>query len=220
MPAPAAEDIVLEPTAPHTATMIFMHGLGDTGMGWEDPMQMIQARIPGLKVILPTAPKIPVTLNGGMRMPAWYDIRGLGARSNETCDGIDASSQRIAEMLKAVRSADPSKKVFLGGFSQGGAMTLFTGLQHPEELAGLVVLSGYLACPQKVVGNAVQRKTIPIVMCHGDADPVVRLPWAEESKNGLEQAGFSIDFNVYPGLPHSPNAEVLRKVVSFLQSQL
>ena len=204
----------------HEATLIFMHGLGDTGKGWDDTMRQIQGRFPSLKMVLPSAPKVPVSLNGGMKMPAWYDIKGLGARSNETCDGIDASFSRIQDLIKSERAAHPGKKVFLGGFSQGGAMTLYTGLQQAEPLDGLIVLSGYMPCPAGFESKAVQAKTVPILMCHGDADQIVKLDWATQSKEGLEKLGYKFDFNVFRGLPHSLNNNELDKIMSFLQTQL
>ncbi len=104
--------------------------------------------MPHVKFIVPTAATMSVTLNGGMPMPAWYDIVGLDDRAGESCDGIDASCARIRAMLAAEHAAGlPYHRMALAGFSQGGAMSLFCGLQQPAEqkLAGALILSGY--CP-------------------------------------------------------------------------
>ena len=197
-----------------------MHGLGDTGEGWEDAMQMVQQHVPGLKVILPSAPKIPVSLNGGMRMPAWYDLKGLGARDNETCDGIELSAERVKAVVATARAETPTGKVFLGGFSQGGAMSYYTGLQEASPLAGIVVLSGYLPCPGTLAEKAKQAKSVPILHCHGDADQVVRHDWAKSSQAKAEELGYSVEFKTYGGMGHSSSSAEITKVVSFLKTHL
>jgi lysophospholipase II len=108
--------------------------------------QHLATHLPWCKFVLPTAPVNPVTLNGGMRMNSWYDIVGLDERSNEQCHGIDESRQRIVQMLRDEHEQTqlPYHRMVLAGFSQGGALNLYTGLQLESKLAGIVVLSGYL----------------------------------------------------------------------------
>lgn len=107
--------------------------------------QMLVSKLPYCKVILPTAPTQPVTMNRGMAMPSWYDITGLDHRANEKCDGIEESRQILVTLLQDEHARGiPYSRMVLGGFSQGGALSLYTGLQFPEPLAGIVVLSGYL----------------------------------------------------------------------------
>ena len=102
--------------------------------------------MPHVKFVLPTAPKQPVTMNMGMSMPSWYDIVGLDERSNENCAGIDTSVKTLQDILKAEHDNHglPYNRMVLAGFSQGGALSLYTGLQFTDTLAGVVVLSGYL----------------------------------------------------------------------------
>lgn len=129
-----------------------------------------------IKFILPTAVERPVTLNGGMRMTAWYDIVGLDDRASESCDGIEDSVERIRNILTQEKSIGmPYSRMMLAGFSQGGAMSLFTGLQLPDteqKLAGLLVISGYLPGASKFKLTS-GFESIPIMHCHGSSDPVV-----------------------------------------------
>ena len=132
--------IVVEPAAGGaTATVILMHGLGDTADGWESSAtDFLGPALPHARFILPTAPTRPITVNGGMHMPGWYDIEALGAdaaRSRERAEGIVASRKRITSLIKAERDDGiPAHRIVLAGFSQGGAMSLFTGLNFPGAL--------------------------------------------------------------------------------------
>lgn len=159
-----------------SGTVILMHGLGDSAEGLSDIAEHWGKSMPHIKFVLPTASNRPVTMNGGMRMNAWYDIVGLDDRASESCDGIDHSVNTIRDLLaKESALGLPYSRMALAGFSQGGAMSLFTGLQLPEpeqKLAGLAVMSGYLP------GAALFKLTpglesTPVFHCHGSADPVV-----------------------------------------------
>ena len=114
--------------------------------------QHLATHLPWCKFVLPTAPVSPVTLNGGMRMNSWYDIVGLDERSNEQCHGIEESRQRITQYLRDAHEQTqlPYSRMVLAGFSQGGALNLYTGLQFESKLAGIVVLSGYLPCAKQL----------------------------------------------------------------------
>ena len=148
--------------------------------------------MPHVKFILPTAPTQPVTMNMGMPMPSWYDITGLDERSNENCKGIQESQKRLQSILEQEHQTTglPYNRMVLAGFSQGGALSLFTGLQLPKDqkLAGIVVMSGYLAgAKQFQLTDGLQ--DIPILHCHGTLDPMVRFPMAELTKNKLAALG-------------------------------
>lgn len=159
----------------HSATIILMHGLGDSADGLSDLAETWGSSYPYIKFILPTAPEQPVTLNGGMRMNAWYDIVGLDDRAAESCDGIDTSVAKIRTVIEGeIALGLPSTRIALAGFSQGGAMSLFTGLQLPRDLklAGLLILSGYLpGAPIFKLTSGLE--DVPVYHCHGASDPVV-----------------------------------------------
>jgi lysophospholipase-2 len=178
----------------HSATLIILHGLGDTGEGFADVASSIASTFPYIKVILPTAKTQPVTLNGGMEMPSWYDIVGLSERAAEKCEGIYDSVAIVRQILEEENAEGlPYSRMALAGFSQGGALSLFTGLQLPieQKLSGICVMSGYLAGASsfKLTEGL---ETIPILHCHGTADVVVRHEWAARTKEHLEAQVFDL----------------------------
>jgi predicted esterase len=188
----------------HTATVIFMHGLGDTAKGWADAMHWMAKAMPWVKFVLPTATNLPITMNGGMAMPAWYDIQGLPERSMETCEGIADSSLVVKALIEAELSDGMTpNRIIVAGFSQGGAMALWAGLQHDVKtpFAGVLCMSGYLPNPASWTPSAAALKT-KVCMCHGELDPMVRLSWAEDAKEALESRSIAVDWNVFADLQH------------------
>ena len=178
-----------------SAVVILTHGLGDSAHGWVQPALQLCSELPWTRWVLPSAPKMPVTLNGGKLKPAWYDIVELSDRAAEHCDGIEQSHEtllRLAEKeLDSLQQQDPAgpddgARLVLAGFSQGGAMSLYTALRWPSARpppAGVLCMSGYLPLPDtheaelSAVGSGTVLKT-PMLLCHGDADPVVRPDWS------------------------------------------
>ena len=219
--------IIINASHKHTATIILSHGLGDTADGWKDAAFEMSNRLPHVKWILPTAPTNPVTLNGGMRMPSWYDIESLSqSRSTQACLGIDESTQTLHKLIEGeVSKGIVPSRIILAGFSQGGAMSLWTGLQFPSRFAsrlgGVVVLSGYL--PKEHAFNPTEYgKSTPVFHCHGTADPLVLPQFAEASKSSVEQKGHSAGYTLkmYPGLPHSASMQELRDIVNWISEVL
>jgi len=216
----------------HTATVIFIHGLGDTGDGWQPAAEML-GRNPALshiKWILPHAPRQRVTLNMGMMMPSWYDIYSLAdddlANREEDEKGLLASRSALNELItEEVESGTPPERIVLGGFSQGGVMTLLTGLTSERKLAGLAVLSGYLPLAQKIKsmmsGHAL---SLPIFWGHGNDDPLIPYKVAESSVDVLkERLGFpdkAIELRKYYGLGHSADAKELGDLANWLKTVL
>jgi predicted esterase len=175
--------LVVQPKAPQTAAIILMHGLGDTAHGWIDvASEVLSPALPYAKLILPTAATRPITINGGYPMPGWYDIASLSrSRAHEKCDGIDDSVARIQGLIDAeVAAGVPRERIVLAGFSQGGALALFTGLNQPGRLAGIVAMSAYLPLPEKVK-PAPEALATPVLLCHGDADGVVPLDFGKDA---------------------------------------
>ena len=163
-------------------------------------------------------------MNMGMSMPSWYDIVGLDERANENCKGIDESQTRLANILQTEheRTGLSYKRMVLAGFSQGGALSLFTGLQLPQRLAAMVVMSGYVPAASKLsaASSSLQRET-PILHCHGTQDMVVQYAMAEKSKELLTQQLGVADYTLeaYP-IAHTVSPEELKRVLTFLQEKL
>ena len=202
-------------------SVILTHGLGDTASGWADAAIMMAQKLPNVKWILPTAPNSPVTLNGGMLMPSWYDIRGLGKREDEPCDGIEESAAAVLSLVKGEEEDGvDATRIVLAGFSQGGALSIFTGLQAENTFAGIVAMSGYLPAHEKFQLSDAAKQT-PVLLCHGTSDPMVKYEFAEETKQHLVGAGHErISLKSYPGMAHSVCMEEIEDVTQFLMSVL
>eukprot|EP00574_Skeletonema_japonicum_P005392 CAMPEP_0201724666 /NCGR_PEP_ID=MMETSP0593-20130828/8349_1 /ASSEMBLY_ACC=CAM_ASM_000672 /TAXON_ID=267983 /ORGANISM="Skeletonema japonicum, Strain CCMP2506" /LENGTH=285 /DNA_ID=CAMNT_0048215967 /DNA_START=85 /DNA_END=942 /DNA_ORIENTATION=- len=205
-----------------SATVIICHGLGDSSEGFVDVAEHLATQMPYAKFILPTAKTQKVTMNMGMAMPSWYDIVGLDKRSNEFCNGIEESQQRIEQLLKDEHAnlGVPYDRMVLAGFSQGGALSLYTGMQLPSKLAGIVVMSGYLPHESGFnIANGLQ--DTPIWHGHGAADPLVRITAANESHSAVKAKGATnYILKTYPGLAHSVNPQEIGDVLLFLQQIL
>ncbi|KAH9196261.1 hypothetical protein AeNC1_001780 [Aphanomyces euteiches] len=209
-----SRNITLKPKGSHTASLIFIHGLGDTAYGWVDSVAHISQTLPHLKCILPTAKTQPVSLNMGMPMPSWYDIQSLSDREGDPCSGIEESQSRVQKIIQdEVDAGIPLSRIVLGGFSQGGAMSLYTGYQMTQPLGGILVLSGYLP-------NQAPRRG-GIQECPVADDNVVRLEWAKKSLEVLKASGVSdTELKLYPDMPHSACLEELEDVESWLKKRL
>lgn len=203
-----------------TASVVVMHGLGDSSQGWLDVAAMWAKAFPSARFVLPTAPVRPITLNGGMRMTGWYDIASLDSdRAEQTCDGIDESRAIIDAIIdEEARAVGGSSRVVLAGFSQGGALALYTGLQRASEpIAGVLCMSGYLP-KAEAWAPAGPMRAAPVLLCHGDSDPLVRPDWAAKSAAALKEAHgmASVELKMYKGMEHSACEEEIRDAAAFL----
>ncbi|KAI6781627.1 Acyl-protein thioesterase-like protein [Emericellopsis cladophorae] len=227
--------LVLPATSRHTATVIFIHGLGDTGHGWADAVEQMKRsrnRLDEVKFILPHAPTIPITMNGGFPMPGWFDIKALGysvdslgAKSvDEDRPGILRSQEYFHGLIQEeINAGIPSERIILGGFSQGGAMSILSGLTASVKLGGIVGLSSWLLLSQSfkdLVPASNINKATPVLMGHGDIDPLVRFPLAQDSEKTLKDLGYDVTMKVYRGMEHSACLEELSEVEAFLAKQL
>jgi phospholipase/carboxylesterase len=212
----------IESKQPADASIIFLHGLGANGFDLIDVVPMLNLSEPhGVRFIFPHAPSRPVTLNLGMEMPAWYDILGLTLDSRQDFIGLEESRAHIDALIEheIARGIKP-ERIFLGGFSQGGALALVTGLQSLHPLAGLIILSSYWPCVEQTKERITPAsKRIPIFMAHGTQDPLVMYSWGEISKNELLSLGFSLDWHSYP-IAHEICPPELQLIGQFIQHRL
>ncbi|KAI0894169.1 Phospholipase/carboxylesterase [Annulohypoxylon nitens] len=226
-----APPLLFPAAAKHTATVIFVHGLGDTGHGWASAVEnwRRRQRLDEVKFILPHAPRISVTAAEGMFMPGWYDIFALSGKTDDIRKdqderGILLSREYFNGLIQAeIDAGIPASRIVLGGFSQGGAISLFTGLTSKYKLAGIVALSSYLLLDSKfpdfVKENDNNHKT-PVLMCHGDEDQVVPTNFGKVSYELLKSQGFDVTMKIYPGMAHSACVEELDEVEAFLGARL
>ena len=214
--------IELETSPNPTAAVIWLHGLGADGNDFVPIVPELKlSGCPGIRFIFPSAPSMPVTVNGGYVMPAWYDIIGRNPMDPEDAAGIQKSAASIVNLIeKEARRGITYDKIVLAGFSQGCAMALHIGLRFPHKLAGIMALSGYL--PLAMTVNLEKHSancSTPIFMAHGTYDSVVTLDRAQASYALLEKMGYQVDWNEYP-MEHSVNYEELVDISRFLQAVL
>lgn len=217
----AVAPVIIEASGQKTASVIFLHGLGDTGHGWASTLASIKPS--HAKVICPTAEQMPVSLNAGYRMPSWFDLYSLDIAGKEDLEGIRAAAKKVHALIdKEVADGVPANRVVLGGFSQGGALALYSGLTYAKKLAGVVSLSCWLPdhknFPKLVAGNP--NLDTPILQCHGDCDPVVPFKWGQMTSSVLKTIVKNITFKSYSGLQHSSSPEELEDIQNFISSAL
>ena len=201
--------VEVEPERPADAAVILMHGLGADGHDFET--LVFELRLPSgsaIRWVFPHAPIRPVTLNGGMPMRAWYDIIGLDRRSEEDEAGVRASAEAIRALVRRERERGIGPdRIVLAGFSQGGAMALFTALREPERLAGVLALSTYVPLAATLEDEAhPANAAVPIFMAHGTLDPIVPTPLGEAARDLLRSRGYDVEWHTYP-MPHSVCAD-------------
>lgn len=203
-------------------TIIWMHGLGADGHDFAPIVPELEARLnTPVKFIFPHAPVRPVTLNGGMPMPAWYDIKSLGTARDLSMDDMEVSRGQIEAFIASEREQGMrADQILLAGFSQGGAVAFHTGLRHTEPLAGIIALSGYIPVPSDDGSDyPAENKTLPILVCHGTHDPVVVPALAEQACQHLDQQGFAHTFKTYP-MEHSVCPEEIVDIADFINQNL
>lgn len=193
-------------TAPNpTIAIIWMHGLGADGNDFVPIVDEIDLTgIAPIRFLFPHAPTMPVTVNNGYVMPAWYDILGADLTRREDTAGLRKSQAAIEEFIHAQNALGiPSERIVLAGFSQGCAMALQTGLRHPHKLAGLLCLSGYLplSAEFETERHAANQST-PIFMAHGRSDPIVPLDRAAAGLALLQKHDYHVEWHDYP-MQHS-----------------
>jgi phospholipase/carboxylesterase len=216
------EAVILEPAGKHRASVVWLHGLGADGHDFESivPELGLSDEL-GIRFIFPHAPKRPVTINGGMIMRSWYDIKNPDLRQQRDRDDFDGSAAILASWINAeIASGIPADKIIVAGFSQGGAITLHCGLSFPLTLAGLLVLSSYLPFADVTEQQASKaNKETPILMMHGQHDPVIPIDFARESCALLKSLQYPIEWYDYP-MQHGLCLEEIRQISDWLTRTL
>ena len=211
------ETIEIETGAKPGAAVIWLHGLGADGHDFEPIVP--ELRLPASKpvrFIFPNAPQRPVTINMGMRMPAWYDILQLGGGAEDE-SGIRESQAQIEQLMAREKTRGvPANRIVLAGFSQGGAIALQTSLRQPERLAGVMALSTYLPLGAKLAAERqAMNNDLPIFMAHGTFDPMIPMVRAAQSREALLALGYPVEWREYP-MPHSVCPEEIADIAAFL----
>jgi len=203
------------------ASVVWLHGLGADGHDFE-PIVPELGLPPDHRIwfVFPHAPRIPVTLNMGMVMPAWYDITSLESRGTDA-DGVRRSAAHTEALLAREKERGvPASRIVLAGFSQGGAIALYTGLRHAERLAGVLALSTYLVVADRLdEERSDANRDVPILQCHGSYDPMVPERLGRAACERLRALGYEVAYETYP-MQHQVCLEEIRLVGTWLRERL
>ena len=212
--------IEIEPKTAATATVIWLHGLGADGNDFVPIIPELQ--LPShmaVRFVSPTAPSIPVTINGGYAMPAWYDILEIDIdRKIDNRQLIDSAEKIRLLIDREIDRGVPSERIVLAGFSQGGAVSYQTALTYMQPLAGLLCLSTYFATRDSITPNSAN-KHLPVQICHGTRDPMVPEEQGRLAYQTLLDRGYNVDYKSYP-MEHAVCPEEIADISHWLQRVL
>lgn len=212
--------IEIEPQAPATAAIIWLHGLGASGNDFAPIVPELQ--LPeslAVRFVFPHAPSIPVTVNGGMVMPAWYDILSMDVDRIIDEPQIVQSAKAIGELIeREIARGIPSDRIILAGFSQGGAVAYQTALSYPKPLGGLIAMSTYLATQDTLALHSANLE-LDIFITHGTQDPIVSESLGQRAVEFLLGKGYKPLYVTYP-MQHEVCLPQIHDLSSWLQEQL
>lgn len=221
MPDAPLWTVEVHPAAEADAAVIWLHGLGASAYDFASvPPQLELPDGLHVRFVFPNAPSIPVTLNAGLVMPAWYDIESLDERGHDE-EGVVRSTRQVETLVRreTERGVSPDR-IVLAGFSQGGAIALHAGLRYPERLAGLLGLSCYLLREASLEAEAsAPNRSLPVFLGHGLHDPMVPRPLGVMARERLEAHGCAVSWHEYP-IEHSVSLQEIRDVGRWLAETL
>ncbi len=220
----ADEPLVIE-TGVHApdACVIWLHGLGADGHDFEPIVPELRLD-PGLNLrfVFPHAPMMPVTINQGFVMRAWYDIRSADIGNEPDEKGIKASAKLLNELIESELDAGIApERLILAGFSQGGVIALQAGLRHAKRLGGIIALSTYIAQPGSLEAEKSEANAdIPILLAHGSADPVIPVTLAHDTHRLLQQLDYDVEWHEYKGMPHGVCEQEIFHIAEWIERVL
>ena len=214
--------IETNPAGEIKATVIWLHGLGDSGHGFAPIVP--ELRLPdslGIRFVFPHAPERPVTINGGMRMRAWYDIKSMDFDKRADLTGVRESAAQVEQLIAAeIASGVPASKIILAGFSQGGVIALHLGPRFSQALGGIMALSTYMCQPELLpVEASTANKDTPVFMAHGEMDDVVPVSMGKAAFETLKANHYNVSWQSYP-MQHNVNMDEVNAISACLQSRL
>ena len=212
------EPIIIETSPQITHSIIWLHGLGADGHDFAPIVS--ELKLPknlGIRFIFPHAPIRPVTLNGGIPMPAWFDIHAISERAPVDRAGILQTETVLhALMAEQIAQGIAADHLFLAGFSQGGAMALFTGLRYEKPLAGILGLSTFLPLSDQVLAHSdLKKKQTPVLLCHGEQDSIVSYALGLKTYQNLLQNELNVQWLSY-AMPHTVCATEIGDIAKWL----
>jgi phospholipase/carboxylesterase len=219
MSSNSLEKIIIEPMTKATRCVIWLHGLGDSGAGFSPIVPVLNLpQDHKIRFIFPHAPEQAVTINQGAVMRSWYDIKSMDLHNRADIHGVMESEQRLQALIQEqIDSGITADKIVLAGFSQGGVISLFSGLRYPQKLAGILAMSCYLPSPDKLPADlSLANQQTPILQHHGEQDEVVPISAGKMANTLLVKAGYSAQWTSY-AMPHTVVAEQLADISAWIQ---
>jgi len=214
--------VEIAPKRPARCSVVWLHGLGADGNDFVPivPHLGIDESL-GVRFVFPNAPRIPVSLNMGMVMPAWYDIAGPDLRYRQDLEGIRRSEAQVRAIVeREIERGVPSRKIVLAGFSQGGAMAVHVALRFPQPLAGAIALSTYLVMGEELEAEiASANRGLPVFQGHGSADPMVHIERGEALRDELVKLGSEVEWHEYP-MMHEVCLEEIEAIGAWMSARL
>jgi phospholipase/carboxylesterase len=212
--------VEIEPATAATASVLWLHGLGADGHDFEPIVPELRLpRDAAVRFVFPNAPSIPVTINGGMVMPAWYDILAMDIGRKVDERHLVQSAVTVAALVdREIERGIDSRRIVIAGFSQGGAVAYQLALSYPQPLAGLLVLSAYFPTARSITLHPANRE-IPVQVCHGSLDPVVPEELGHQAHQTLLAMGYAAGYKTYP-IGHDVSAEEIADVSRWLRTTL
>jgi len=210
------DSFIVSPTKKHAGTIIFLHGLGETGENWKPVLaKMVK---PYVKVICLNAKKIPLTLNKGFPTAAWFDLKSLDENKVEDETSIMRAFDKLHDIIDEEISSSKvsSNKTVLAGFSQGGALAMYAALTYHKKLAGVFVMSSWPIIRHTMPDAIVNNDKIPMLHCHGTEDPVIYYKWGTILADFLKSINPKFEHKSYEGLMHAVNDKELEDVKVFI----
>lgn len=215
------EPLILQPVKPADACVIWLHGLGADRYDFLPVAEALQESLSSTRFVLPQAPTRPVTINGGYAMPSWYDIKAMSPARAIDRDQLEASAERIIELIENERASGiDASRIFLAGFSQGGAVVLHTAfLKWQGPLGGVLALSTYAPTFSDELELSASQQRIPVLSLHGQFDNVVQNSMGRSAYEHLKKHGVTVTWQEYP-MEHEVLPEEIRDIGVWLSERL
>ncbi|CRM88597.1 Carboxylesterase 2 [Pseudomonas sp. 22 E 5] len=215
------DPLILQPAKPADACVIWLHGLGADRYDFLPVAEALQESLLSTRFVLPQAPTRPVTINGGYEMPSWYDIKAMSPARSISLEELEASAKMVTDLIEVQkRTGIDASRIFLAGFSQGGAVVFHTAFMNWEgPLGGVIALSTYAPTFSEELELSASQQRIPALCLHGQYDDVVQNAMGRSAYEHLKSRGVTVTWQEYP-MGHEVLPEEIRDIGTWLTARL
>ena len=215
------DPLIIQPAKPADACVIWLHGLGADRYDFLPVAEALQESLLTTRFVLPQAPMRPVTINGGYEMPSWYDIKAMSPARSISLEELETSAKMVTDLIEAQkRTGIDASRIFLAGFSQGGAVVFHTAYkQWQGPLGGVIALSTYAPTFDDELQLSASQQRIPTLCLHGQFDDVVQNAMGRSAYEHLKSRGVTVTWQEYP-MGHQVLPEEIRDIGAWLTTRL